>query len=78
MKRFFESVFWFFEGSNLFAFVCLTLGLMFGIFGYLAPGTDAALQTTYYAFAAVLSALGASIYFYNFINPNTGGRLAPR
>ncbi len=78
MKRFFESVFWFFEGSNLFAFVCLMLGLMFGLFGYLAPETYATMQETFYAFAAVLSVLGAGVYFYNFINPNTGGRLAAR
>lgn len=63
MKRFFEGVFWFFEGSNLFAFVCLMLGLMFGIFGYLAPETDATLRATYYAFASVLSVFGVSIYF---------------
>lgn len=78
MKGFLQNVFWFFEGSNLFAFVCLMLGLMFGAFGYLAPEADATLQATYYAFAAVLSVFGASIYFYNFINRNTGGRFAAR
>jgi cytosine/uracil/thiamine/allantoin permease len=78
MKRFFENLFWFFEGSNLFAFICLTLGLMFGVFGYLAPDADWTLRATFYAFASVLSVFGASIYFYNFINRNTGGKFAAR
>ncbi len=74
MKAFLDNVFRFFEGSNLFAFICLMLGLMFGFFGYLAPKTDAGLQTTYYAFAAVLSVLGVSMYFNNFFGGNMGGR----
>jgi hypothetical protein len=74
MKGFLQNVFWFFEGSNLFAFVCLMLGLMFGVFGYLAPETDATLQATYYAFAAVLAVLGVCLYVYKFFGGNTGGR----
>lgn len=74
MKRFLENVFWFFEGSNLFAFICLILGLMFGFFGYLAPETDAGWQTTYYAFATVLAVLGICLYVYKFFDGNTGGR----
>jgi hypothetical protein len=74
MKGFLKNLFWFFEGSKLFAFICLMLGLMFGVFGYLASEKDATWQAAYYGFAAVLAVMGVSFYVYKFFDGSAGGR----
>lgn len=78
MKGFFEKVFWFFEGSNLFAFICLTLGVLVGIYAYALPDGEAVWETSLYAMAAVLAVLGVSMYVYRFFDDGTGGRRLAR
>ncbi|MFN6962322.1 MAG: hypothetical protein ACK4S4_00995 [Pyrinomonadaceae bacterium] len=63
---------WFFEGSNLFAFVCLLLAIAAALFGYVVPGLDSALQITSYVIAAVLAVLGVGVYAFNVINLGGG------
>jgi len=68
---------WIFEGSNLFAFICLLLGVVLGVFGYfmpdVAPEAVSSWQLIAYGFAAVLMVLGAGIYSYNFFSESSVG-----
>jgi hypothetical protein len=64
---------WIFDGSNVFAFVCLMLALICGAFGYALADGNSNWDITVYGFAVVLAVFGVSVYVHNFLNGDAAG-----